>query len=578
MSLTSAFQIGRSALTASQLGLQVAGNNLANAATPGYSRQSINFSPTASQYIGNGISIGRGVTTDSVRRQIDSALQARLNQGLSRESAGGHRASVYASVETTIGELNDNDFSSELSSFFNTWSERANLTKSSAAVIQQGDRLATYVRRQRENLGQLRDQIDTQIGAAVTQADGLAQQIADLNSQIASAEVNASESASLRDQRDNAIAQLSQLVDVTVIDNGAQGVNVMVGSEPIVTGGASRGITMRRISVGGEIVVKVSTRVDPADLSPTSGQIGSMLDTRTTAVDNAISKLNDTASQLIFQVNRLHSTGTNRSWLRSTAGTLAVPTADRSRPINDPANLTLASLPFHADNGGFTVTVRQGDDGPSQTIRINVDLDGVTAAGLPGTTDDTTPEQLRAALDAIPGVSASWGSDGKLKLDADAGFSFALSDDSSGALAVFGLNAYFEGSAADSIAVRSDLLTDPERLAVGRVVDGQFVENGNALRLADLKDTRLASLGDRSISDFWRDHVQQVGTQSASARTEAQAAADVRMSLENQRAAISGVSTDEESINLLTFQRQYQGAAKLISVADEMMNSLLNLV
>lgn len=578
MSLTSAFQIGRSALTASQLGLQVAGNNLANAATPGYSRQSINFSPTASQYIGNGISIGRGVTADSVRRQIDSALQARLNQGLSRESAGGHRASVYASVETTIGELTDNDFSSELSSFFNTWSERANLTKSSAAVVQQGDRLATYVRRQRENLGQLRDQIDSQIGAAVIQADGLAQQIADLNSQIASAEVNATESSSLRDQRDGAIAQLAQLVDVTVIDNGAQGVNVMVGSEPIITGGTSRGITMRRLSVGGEIVVKVSTRVDPADLSPTSGQIGSMLDTRTTAVDNAIEKLNDTASQLIFQVNRLHSTGTNRTWLKNTTGTLAVPTADRTRPINDPANLTLASLPFHADNGGFTVTVRQGDDGPAQTVRINVDLDGVTAAGLPGTTDDTTPEQLRAALDAIPGVSASWGSDGKLKLDADAGFSFALSDDSSGSLAVFGLNSYFEGTAADDIAVRSDLLTDPERLAVGRIVDGQFVENATALRLSDLKDTRLPTLGDRSISDFWRDHVQQVGTQSASARTEAQAAADVRTSLENQRSAISGVSTDEESINLLTFQRQYQGAAKLISVADQMMDSLLNLV
>lgn len=578
MSLTSAFQIGRSALTASQLGLQVAGNNLANAATPGYSRQVISFSPASSQVFGNGISIGRGVTVDSVRRQVDSALQARLYQGLSRESAGNHRAGVYSSVETTIGELSDNDLSSELSSFFNTWSERANLTKSSAAVVQQGDRLATYVRRQRENLGQLRDQIDSQIDSAVVQADGLMSQIAALNGQIASAEVNATESATLRDQRDNAIAQLAQLMDVSVIDNGPQGVNIMIGSEPVVVGGDSRGLTMTRESVNGEIVVKVKTKVDPAIVSPTSGQIGAMLDTRTTAVDNAIVKLNSTVSQLIFQVNKLHSTGTNRSWLSSTTGTLGVPAADRARPINDPANQTLSSLPFAAQNGGFTVSVRQGENGPVQTIRINVDLDGVTSAGLPGTTDDTTPEQLRAALDAVPGISASWGPDGKLKVDADAGFSFGFSDDSSGALAVFGLNSYFEGTSADSIAVRSDLVSDPERLAVGRIVDGNFVENATALKLADLKDVKQAALGSRSISDFWRDHVQQVGTQSASARTEAQAASDVRVSLENQRAAISGVSTDEESINLLTFQRQYQGAAKLISVADEMMTTLLNLI
>ena len=146
MSLNSALNIGRTALTASQIGLQVAGNNLANASTPGYSRQSAFFSPASSQFVSNGVSIGRGVMTDAVRRQVDNAIQSRLFNSLSTESAAFQRSSVYTGVESAIGELTDNDISSGLSSFFNTWSERANLTESSASVVQEGDRLAALLR------------------------------------------------------------------------------------------------------------------------------------------------------------------------------------------------------------------------------------------------------------------------------------------------------------------------------------------------------------------------------------------------------------------------------------------------
>jgi flagellar hook-associated protein 1 FlgK len=109
-------------------------------------------------------------------------------------------------------------------------------------------------------------------------------------------------------------------------------------------------------------------------------------------------------------------------------------------------------------------------------------------------------------------------------------------------------------------------------------VDGVFVENATALRLADLLEASVAGLGDKSLASFWREKVSAIGTRSAGAAADAQAAADVRTSLENQRAAVSGVSTDEESLNLMAFQRQYQGAARLISVADEMFNTLMQLV
>ena len=579
MSLNSALNIGRSALTASQIGLQVSGNNLANASTPGYSRQSAFFSPASSQVIGNGIALGRGVVTDAVRRQVDNALQYRLFNSLSTESAALQRSSVYTGVESAIGELSDNDVSSGLSSFFNTWSERANLTKSSASVVQEGDRLAALMRRQRSSLTQLRDTLDNQIGASVAQADALMTNVAQLNIQIGNAEGTGAEASTLRDQRDQAISELAKIMDVSVVDNGPQGLTVLVGSEPMVVAGTSRGLSMTRENdANGNVQVIVRTKDRPTTVVPREGQLGAMLAGRTEAVDEATDALDTLAANLIFQVNKLHSTGTNASGLTSSTGTLKVAVADRTRALNDPNNLSLSSLPFAATNGGFSITVKQPNSSQTSTVRIGVDLDGLTAAGLPGTADDTTLEDIRAALDAVDGVSATITSDGKLKIDADAGVEFSFTDDSSSVLAVLGVNSYFTGSDASTIGVREDLISNPESLAVGRVVNGTFVENATALGMADLLESSLTDLKGRSISSFWREKVSSIGTKSAGAAMDATAAGDVRESLENQRAAVSGVSTDEESLNLMAFQRQYQGAARLISVADQMFDSLLQLV
>lgn len=578
MSLNGAIQIGRTALTASQVGLQTAGNNLANATTPGYSRQVAYFSPASSQFLGNGITVGRGVTTDAIRRQVDAALQSRLYNGISDQSSAQHRAGVFSAVESTVGELSDNDLSSEMSSFFNVWSERANLTKSSSSVVQQGDKLAAMIRRQRETLGELREQIDGQLGAAVSRADGLMAQIATLNGQISAAEVGGAEATTLRDQRDNAIAQLAELMDVNVVDRGREGVNVLVGSTPIVTGADSAGLTMRRETIDGEVRVVVSTRERPVDLVPESGQIGSMLATRTTAVDEMTATLDRLSAQLIFQTNRLHSTGVNNPGLTFASGTLKVAVADRTLAMNDPANRSFSSLPFAAQTGGFTVTVKNPSTGQTQTVRINVDLDGLNASGLPGTGDDTTIDDIRASLDGIDGLSATFTADGRLSITADAGVEFAFSDDTSGVLAVAGVNSYFEGTDASTIAVRQDLKDDPSKLMTGRMVNGEFVENATALAMSDLRAQKVGELGSVSIQDFWRDRVQAHGIRTAAAISDAQATADVKQSLENQRAAVSGVSIDEESINLLSYQRQYQGAAKLISVADQMMDTLISLV
>jgi flagellar hook-associated protein 1 FlgK len=578
MSLSAAIEIGRSALAASQLGIQIAGNNMANAATPGFSRQVGRFIPMRGSGSMPGMSIGGGVSVRTVQRQVDMALQGRLWGSGSDMAAAQTQQQIFSQIEDTLGELGDHDLSSQLSTFFQSWSEQGNQTPTAASVIQKGDQLAGFIKRLRNDLGDQQRQIDDQIGAGVDRANQLMVQIAGLNQAIASSEAGGAPANALRDQRDSAVGELATLMDITVVDRGQQGVDVLTGSTPIVMGSQTRGLEVRRQVVNGQTQVSIGTVADGTQLNITSGSLGALLSQRTTAVSATISKLDQLASNVIFEVNKLHSTGRNATGLTQSTGTLQIATADRTRALNDPNNQTFSGLPFHAVNGGFVVNVRDRATGTTTSVRVNVDLDGITNAGTPGTTDDTTAADIQGQLNAVPGLSASFTNDGKLQINAAQGFDFSFSDDSSGALAVLGVNAYFTGEDARDIGIRTDLKNDPTLLTTGRDINGQFVENGTSLAIAGLQDAPIAALGGQTLQGLWRGAVQNVGANAAAATTAAQAAAVVFNSLDAQRAAISGVSIDEESINLMDYQRQYQAASKIISVADQLTQELMQLV
>jgi len=578
MGLTSAIHIGRSALQASQLGIQVAGNNMANAATPGYSRQSLALTPMRGDGTSIGGSVGLGVQVLDVRRKIDQALEGRLNASLGDRERTTALANIMSQVESALGELGDNDLSSELSSFFTAWSERANQSQSASVVVQQGRKLADFMQSLRSRLSDQTAQIDRELGAATAEANALTGQIADLNGSIFDAEGSGNTANTLRDQRDQLVAQLSGLVDVSVVDRGQQGIDVLIGSSPVVLGARSRGIELRRDIEGDATVFSLQTITDQSQLSVESGRIGGLITARVDSTGGTIESLDDLAAGVIFQVNRLHSTGRTRAGVTGANATLGIRAADRGLAINDGANASFNGLPFAANNGGFSLTVRDQAGGQSRTARIDVDLDGLTAAGAAGTADDTSAQDIADSINAINGLSASFSADGKLGITADPGFSFNFADDSSGVLAVMGVNSYFTGNDASSIAVNEELIANPTRLSAGRDENGVFVENGTALAISALQTTGIDSLGGRSVTEYWRDTVQATGTRTASTTSLAEAAAVVHESLEAQRAAVSGVNIDEESIDLMNYQRQYQGAARLISIANELTQTLMGLL
>jgi flagellar hook-associated protein 1 len=582
MSLTSAFQIGRSALQASQIAIQTAGNNMANAATPGYSRQLVSLFPTADHNYGS-FFVGRGVQIGAVRRQVDSALQARLQSSVSQQSFTQSNLQLLADAEATLNALADPETGANvglgLSRFFNAWSNLANNPNDPAfraPVAQQGQMLATQLRDTRARLVEQRTQIDQDLNTAVSTANDLLSRIANINAEIVRADGATGNANTLRDQRDALVGQLAELMDVNTIDqpNGTQ--DVFVGSTPLVTAGTSSGIQLTMVSTATGAVPRIST-TDGEGLDINAGRIGSLLVNRTGLADDTLNRLDAMASQLIFQVNRAHSVGYGTAALTDVTGTRTTGAADYGLAFNDPANATYANLPFGPTNGSFLVTMTNTSTGAAETVRVNVDLDGIDSTGAAGFADDTSLTTLTASLNGISNLSASITSDGKLRITAASGYKINLSDDSSGVLATLGVNTYFTGTDASDIGVRAELVSNPGLLATGRIDAGQPVDNAAARAIADVRIAALTALGGATLSSYWDDTTTSIGTRTAAAHVASDAATIVKDNLESQRAAVSGVNIDEEAINLITFQRQYAASARFISVVDEMTQTLLAL-
>lgn len=571
--------IGRTALNASQIAIQTAGNNVANASTPGYSRQTVGLAPQRGQTAG-GITLGRGVGVTGVSREVDEAVLTRLRASVSDEARAQERSGVLGQLEQVLNELTSFDLSTQLQSFFGAASDAANLVTDGSGLVSQAGEIAGFVRGMRDDLVQLERQIDQSIEDRVRQADGLLDEVAAINAQISQAELSGGTANGLRDRRDEILAELSRELGVTPVENSELGtVDVFIGSTAVVLGSRSLGLRLETVPAGDGTELSVRVGEDGTRVDVLSGAVGGLLATRETDVARTIDDLDTVATQLIFQVNKLHSTATDAEGLAGLTAGLGVPPADRTEPINSTANQTFDALPFAVENGGFLVRVTSTASGTTSETRIDVDLDGIDSTGAASTIDDTTLAGVVADLDAISGISAGFDSSGRVTVTADAGSRFSFGEDSSGLLAAVGLGGFFEGRDASDIAVASELEADPASVRLGRIgADGTFNENGTALAIGDLGERAVEELGGLTFGRRWSNTVQRAAVESGLSQTAARGAVTVRESLEAQRAAVSGVSVDEETIDLLSFQRQFQGAARVISIADELLDTLIAIV
>ncbi len=581
MTFSSAFAIGRSTLTAAQIGIQTTGNNVANAATPGYSRQTVSLAGISDARWG-GQFIGRGVEVQAIRRHVDQALQQRLWSSLSSENAAATDLRLLSGVETTLNALGETNVGSQMSRFFNAWSELANAPGSQASksvVVQQGAALAGYLRQIRADLVQQQTQTDRELRAQVTRVNDLLGQIAQINSAVVTAENGQGTAGALRDRRDQIVSELAGFIDLTTIEQANGALDVLAGSTPVVLAGRSRGVEFRQRDQDGTILSDVVTLDRVEALNIRGGSVGSLLAQRDQLVGDTIERLDRLSTHLIDRVNRIYSDGLSGQPMQRATGTTQVRSGDYGLAFSDPANQTFAAMKIRPTSGSFQITV-EDPSGSRVTRTVTIDTDGITAAGTPGYTNDTSINALVSVINALGiGATATMTGDGRFEVSVPTGYALRFGEDSSGILSALGVNTFFQGQDARDIAVRPELLTAPATLNAARITKAGAVDDSGVPRaIAQLRDATIAGLGGVTFASAWDETVQGVAVRTGAARTSADSTRIVRESLEAQRSAVSGVSLDEEAINLVNFQRQYQAGARYISVLNEMTQTLLSLV
>ena len=304
-SLTALSNIAESALMAQEAAMQVTGQNIANAQTPGYSRQSLLLNASTPQNTPFG-SFGTGVTMASVTRNRDTLLDQQYRNQSAPSAAYQERSSLLGQIQDVYGEPSTTGLANTIDNFFNSWSELAsNPDDSSAkAVVQQaGAQLASTFNNYATQLSNIAASNTTGITNTVSQVNSLVSQIAAMNQQIVAAKTATSSPNDLMDQRDQLLDQLSQTVAITVSTNANGSDQVNIGGIEIVNGTATKSL-----SIGTGIPYTLTTSTGDTLQSP-GGQLGAMLTVANNDLPAAQNGLNALASSIITDVNNMHATG-----------------------------------------------------------------------------------------------------------------------------------------------------------------------------------------------------------------------------------------------------------------------------
>ena len=217
--------------------------------------------------------------------------------------------------------------------------------------------------------------------------------------------------------------------------------------------------------------------------------------------------------------------------------------------------------------GSFNIRVLDQDGEPISIYTINVDP----------TVDSL--DDLAARIDAADGVvgggefSASVGLDGQLVISGEGFNSVQFQNDTSYVLAALGINTYFTGTGAANIAVNQYLKDDNALLATSS--DGTTGNGDGALGIAQLVDSGFMDNG-LTLEEYYTGYISTLGIESRRNTQLMETHSSVLVSLREQQEQISGVSLDEESINIIQFQQSYTAAARLITIVDEMLDLVTN--
>ena len=564
------FPIGTSALTTGRVGLDLIGQNIANAATPGYRRQSLNLKSRTT-----GPGIGTGVQVTGFTRHEASALRTAVLTGNSQQSSAASQLDAQRQVETSLGE-GENTADAKLTQLFNSF-DRLSTKPSDTALRRQVVSSATEFARQlnasAEGIDRLRNDLTRQVAQGVDEVNSLTAGIADLNGRIYAIEVRGESANDLKDQRDQLIDDLSKKVDLRTVSTDYGVVNVIGRDTALVVADTPTKLAVGS-NTGGQLTITVAGQTQPLRFD--GGAIGGQLQQVNQDIPATRARLDTLATELARRVDKFQATGLGLNGpITQSVGT---------RPVTDPTQpLATQNLPIPLTNGTLTFSLTNTGTQARTTASIAIDpatmsLNDVAAAITAGTGGQVqasvvTPQNV-LQLQAQPGVAFDFAG----RPDSPPAAVFApptvADTDTAGALAAFGINGVFSGSGAGDLAVRPELTADPNKLAASRT--GRSGDSTNLDRLSALRDQAVIS--GRTLNQDATDISAAVGVSVQSLDAQESVQAGVVRNLSAQEQAIVGVDINEEFVKLLDYQRMVEGASKFLSVVNTSLDAVLGIL
>jgi flagellar hook-associated protein 1 FlgK len=548
--------LARRALIAHQTALDTIGHNLANAATPGYSRQRAELTPVLNR---------GGVDVTEIRRIRDRFLDISLLNEQQLLGKAQAQDGMLQRLQAIFNDAPGTGLSSMLDGLFQGFQDLAvNPTDQTLRVSlkDRAERLTSTFQLMSSRLGQLKTDLTTEIQQRVTAANDLLTSIAEIHRQIIAAR-NGPAPNDLMDQRDRLISELTTIVGVAATDREDGTVQLAMSGTGVllVDGTATAPLTAALDPVTD--TVNLTAGAAAIAVAPRAGALAAVVDARNSAsgpLKQAISDLNALARAVTAEVNRLHASGTGLTEHTSLTSVNAVSAAT--------APLDAAGLVETPGTGSFDVIVHDATGAVLSTVTVTI------------TAGTTTLADVQAAIDADASLTAAVTAAGKLSITAAAGTTFTFADDSSDTLMALGLNTFFTGSTATDIAVNPVVTGDVNKIAAAQAESSGLVHPGNgdnALALARLRTALTMSSGTATFVDFFGATVGRVGSEAGDAidaLERQEAAVHLVESLQQQAA---GVSSDEELISLTQAQTAYAAAARFATTIDEIIQTLLQM-